>query len=199
MGSGGGALRDNGWSDDGLGSSVFHGKFGGGTDLKATAADINFGGAWAESDDGGNLDELRAEAFSGLYAPATADVGSWLGLLGDDASGGNDGGIEVIAARQFQAALEGNSLGLGRSHTSQVRHGNLSAMDCKSHADQGRGERHDNEHKNLGEQTEKANHPKIRVDVCGFGDKCGGGSLWFPKVEGARTEWSQAAVIAVTP
>jgi hypothetical protein len=193
-------LRDHGWGDDGLGGVGFGGKFGGGSQLEATAADIDLGGTRTEADDGGNLDELRAEAFGGLDAPAATDEGSRLGLLRDDASGGNDGRVEMIAAGQLQAALEGGVLGLGRSHAAQVRHGNLPAMDGESHADQSRGERDDDEYKNLGEQTEKANHPKIRVDGCGSGDKCGGSRRGvFRSGAGRRTESSQVDVIAVTP
>ncbi len=97
------------------------GEFGGGSHLKAAATNVDFGGTRAEADDSGNFDELRAEAFGGLDAPAAADAGSGLGLLGDDASGGNDGGVEVIAARQLQPPLEGGTLGLGGSHAAEDR------------------------------------------------------------------------------
>ena len=65
----------------------------------------------------GNIDELGAEAFGGLDAPAAADAGSGLGLLRDDATGGNGGGIEVIVVGQFQAMLEGDrSASAGACH-----------------------------------------------------------------------------------
>ena len=70
----------------------------------------------------------------------------------------------MIAARQLKAMLEGNALGLGGSHATEVGHGDLAAMDGESHADQGGGERDDDEHENLGEQTEEADHRRIRVD-----------------------------------
>jgi hypothetical protein len=146
---------------------------------------------------------LRAEAFGGLHAPAAADAGSGLGLLGDDASGGNDGGVEVIAAGQFEATLEGGALSLGGSHATQVGHGDLTAMDGESHADEGGGERDDYQHENLGEQTEEANHRRIRVDVCSRRDKSRLRKRgWFPKREGDAgppQELSQEDVIRVTP
>ncbi len=140
---------------------------------------------------------MRAEAFGGLDAPAAADVGSGLGLLGDNASGGNGGGIEMVAAGELQATLEGSPLGLGGRHATQVRHGDLAAMDGKSHADQGGGERDDDEHENLGEQTEEADHPRNRVDACGFGYKLQGRG---PVFEAGGWPWlSQRSVMRVTP
>ncbi len=171
MGSGRGRL-----SDDGLrrGSG---GEFGGGSEFEAAAANFDFSGARAESDDGWDFDELRAEAFGSLHLPASTDEGSGLGLLGDDVSGGNDGGIKMIAAGQLQATLEGGMLGLGWSHAAQIRHRDLAAMNGEPHADEGEGESDDDEHENLGEQTEKANHRRIRVDANANEDKLRCGNL----------------------
>jgi len=66
-------------------------------------------------------------------------VGSGLGLLGDDASGGNEGGIEVIIARELKTALEGDTVGFGGSHATEIGDGDLTAMDGKPHADEGGG------------------------------------------------------------
>ncbi len=172
------ALRSGrgGLGEDELGRGGFGGEFGGGSHFEAAAANIDFSGARAEADDGRNLDELGTEAFGGLHPPAAADEGSGLGRLGDDASGGNHGGVEMIAAGQFEATLEGDTLGLGRRHATQVRHRDLAAMDGESHADQSRGERDDDEHENLGEQTEETNHRRIRVDACAGGDKLRSGN-----------------------
>ena len=149
------------------GEAAVGGQFGGDSDLKAAAANVDFSGAGAHAEHGGNLDELGPETLGGFDAPATTDVGSGLGLLRDDASGGDDGGIEVIAAGQLKTMLKGNALGLGGSHTTEVRHGDLTAMDGEPHADQGRGERDDDEHEHLGEQAEEADHARLRVDVYG--------------------------------
>jgi hypothetical protein len=54
--------------------------------------------------------------------------------------------------------LKSNALGLGGSHTMEVGHGDLTAMNGEPHADQGRGERDDDEDEHLGEQAEEANH-----------------------------------------
>ena len=110
-----------------------------------------FGGAGAHAEHCGNFDELATETLGGLHPPATADVGSGLGLLREDTSGGDGGGIEVIAVGQLKAMLKGNALGQGGSHTTEVRHGDLTAMDGEPHADEGRGERDDDEHEYLGE------------------------------------------------
>ena len=77
----------------------------------------------------------------------------------------------MIAAGQLKAMLEGNALGLGGSHATEVGHRDLAAMDGEPHADQGRGEGDDDEHEKLGEQAEEADHARLRVDACGAGDK----------------------------
>ena len=160
----GDTLGAGGWGlgEDGLGRGGIGGEFGGGSDFEAAAADIDFGGARAQSDEGGNVDELGAEAIGGLDAPAAPDMGSGIGLLAGDASGGNGGGVEVIAGFELQAALGGQTLGIGGSHAAEVGHGDLAAMDGEAHADQARGERDDDEHENLGEQTKEADHPATK-------------------------------------
>jgi hypothetical protein len=56
--------------------------------------------------------------------------------------------------------LEGGALGFGGSHATEVGYGDLAAMDGEAHADQGRGESDDDEHENLGEQTQEAKHSR---------------------------------------
>ena len=157
--------------DDGLRVEVGDGKFGGDSDLEAAAADVDFGGAGTESDDGGNFNELRAEAFSGLNTPTAADMGSGFGLLRDDAPGRDDRGVEMIAAGEFETTVKGGALGFGRGHATEVRDGDLTAMDGKPHADQRRGKSDDDEDENLREQTEEANHATSKVDAEGEADK----------------------------
>ena len=154
------ALGSGRWSlgDDGLGSRGSGGEFGGDADLKAAAADVDFGGARAESDDGGDVHELRAEALGSLHAPAAADMGSRHRLLRKNAPGRNGGGVEVIAAREFKPMLEGDALGFRGRQAVEVRHGHLTAMDGEPHADQRRGQGDDDEDENLGEHAEESNH-----------------------------------------
>ncbi len=49
----------------------------------------------------------------------------------------------------------------------KIGYGDLTAMDGEPHADQGGGEGDDDEHEKLGEQSEEADHRKIRLDGCG--------------------------------
>jgi hypothetical protein len=64
----------------------------------------------------------------------------------------------MIAAGEFKTTVEGEAFGLGWSHATEVRDGDLATMDCKPHAYQRRGERDDDQNENLGEQAEKTNH-----------------------------------------
>lgn len=64
----------------------------------------------------------------------------------------------MIAAGKLQAMVEGDALGLGWSHATEVRYGDLAAMDGEPHADQGRGEGDDDKQKNLCEQPEESDH-----------------------------------------
>jgi hypothetical protein len=79
-------------------------------------------------------------------------------LLGDDASGRNGGGVEVIAAREFKAMVEGSTLGFGGRHAAKVGDCYFASMDGEPHAYERRGQGDDDEHENLGKQLEESNY-----------------------------------------
>lgn len=64
----------------------------------------------------------------------------------------------MIAMGKFESTLEGEPLGCAGNHATEVRDRNLAAMNSKPHADERRGKRDDDQHQNLGEQAEEANH-----------------------------------------
>ena len=153
LGSWRGRLRD-----DGFRSGVRAGDFRSESYLETAAADVDFSGAGTHAQNRRDVYKLCSEALGGLHAPSATYVGSRVGLLREDAPGGNNDRIEVVAVGQLEAALEGDTLGCGGSHATEVRDRNLAAMDGKPHADERRGKRDDDQHQNLGEQAKEANH-----------------------------------------
>jgi hypothetical protein len=64
----------------------------------------------------------------------------------------------MIVAGEFESSVEGDAFGVGRSHATKVRDGDLAAVNRKPHAYQRGGERDDDQNENLGEQAEETNH-----------------------------------------
>ena len=121
------------------------GDVGDGSEFEPEAADVDRGGALALTEEVGDGDLLRAEAFGDADDPLTADGDAWDGRLGEDASGRGVGGVETVFEVEDEAEGAGLFAGFGEGEAGEVGHFDLAAMDGEAHGDE-RGEKRDDQH-----------------------------------------------------
>ena len=118
---------------------------GEGAEVELHAADVHGGVAEGLADDVGDSDLLGAEGFGDADRPAVADAGAGGGGLGEDAAGGDGGGVETVFDIEVDAGFEGGGAGLADGHAGEVGDGDLVAVERNAQGDRG-GEQHDDEH-----------------------------------------------------
>jgi len=117
-----------------------------GPEFETETADVDGGGALALTEEVGDGDLLRAEAFGNANGPLAADGDARRGGLGEDVSGRRVGGVEAIFEREAEAEGAGPLTRVGEGEAGKVGDLDLAAVDGEAHGDE-RGEERDDEHR----------------------------------------------------
>jgi len=142
-------------------------EMGEGAEVEGVAAKIHGGLAKGLGDDVGDRDLLGAKAFGDADLPAFADFGSGCGGLGEDASGGHGGGVELVRDVEVEAAVQGGVGGLGDSQAGEGGDANLTDVQRQAEGD-AREEDRDGDHRDeLESNFEVAEHPWFRIHAGG--------------------------------
>ena len=110
-----------------------------------------------------NLHALRTQARRHANLPAPAHQGSERRQLREDFSFRHLGAVVFALNHQLQAALLGDSAGLGRSLANQVGHGDLATMDHEAHGGERGDQRNHQKHQREQQQPEKGFHETKRL------------------------------------
>ena len=127
-----------------------------GAEFKAEAANVDGGGALGLTQQIGDGDLLRTEAFGDANGPLAADRSAGDGVLREDVAGGNVGRVEAILQGEAEAEGAGLFARVGEREAGEVRDFDLAAVNGEAHGDEG-GEQRDDEHgKRAEEDVEEA-------------------------------------------
>ena len=177
-GSGGGVL-----GDDSALRRVGPGELRGCADLERGAADLDGGGTLVESDEAGDGDLLRAEAFGEQDVPSAADHGLRHGGLAGDVAGGCIHAVEVIFDGEVESEIGGFGGGLGEGESFEAGDGDFGSVNGEVHGHDGREQGEAGQHEEDEQESEGAEHPLLSVldgvgDFGGFLEHFGDGAVF---------------------
>ncbi len=129
-----------------------------GAEVELVAAELHGGLADGFTGNVRDGDLLRAKALDDTDLPAFADFGAGCGGLGEDAAGGDGGGVEAILDVEVKAVMEGSVGGFLHGEAGQVRDGDFAGVESEAQGEGGRENRNGDHGEGAEGDAEVAKH-----------------------------------------